>query len=233
MATSGARLVAAAVVAAVATMTLSGCAQRDTAPAQAQAPTAGIEATDTFPTASLADWVSYPSQLAVVEVVKESELPREGVLADTGYGYLGRSVTVNVEEVLWREPRERDVPSTFEMVVWGWIIGEDGVRREAQPEDAVRITPGQRYVVPVTYAGGRISPLSDHSVALLDAEDHIRLAPRQHDVVLEQYAGRPVTSLAQALSVAKPDPRAERRRDVEPGQRARLVTQERYEAGRK
>lgn len=221
------RLVVAVVAALL--LTVVGCAVRPDAASTANN-TVAVAGSQTFPASSESDWVSYPSELAVVTVTDERELPADGVLADMGYGYLGRAVAVRVDSVLWRDPRERAVPRKFEIVTWGWIVGQDGARREAKPSDSPRLEVGRRYAIPLTYADDRIGPLSDHSVAPLDGGDIIRLDPGQIDEVLEKYDQQAVSALRSAIQSATPDPRAERHRDLPPAQRARVVIQERYDA---
>lgn len=216
-------------ISATVLFSVAGCAERQDPEATADERVV-IEGSQTFPASSESDWVSYPSELAVVTVTAERELPPEGVLAEMGYGYLGRVVSMRVDSVLWREQRERAVPPEFEIITWGWIIGQNGERREAMPAAAPRLEVGSRYAIPLTYAYDRIGPLSDHSVAPLDENDVIRLVPGQKDDVLQKYDQKSVSALQSAIRAAAPDPRAERRRDLPPAQRARVVIQERYDA---
>lgn len=228
-----------AIQTALLALVLTGCGASDriapqtqsVADSVAESGSVVLQPSEAFPSDDLSQWVSYPAQVSVVNIMEERELPPEAELADTGAGYLGRVVRVNVERTLWTNPDEAPLPAAFDMRVYGWIVAQDGSRREARATESPRISPGERYVIPLTRFFGDIGPLSSHSIALLDATNRIVVAPGQRDPVIEQYVGRTVEEVASDVSRARPDPVAKRYKSLPPYERVQAVLKERA-AGR-
>lgn len=185
-----------------------------------------------FPTADLSDWVSYPAQLSVVTILEERELEPEADLAETGAGYLGRSVRVEVERILWRNPDEAALPATFDMRVFGWMVAEDGSRKPVKAANSPRIEVGERYAIPLTRFFEDIGPLSSHSLAQLDGSNRVLLAAGQRDPVVERFAGRDVADVQAAVSTARPDPVAKKYKTLPPYERVQAVLKERAAASK-
>jgi hypothetical protein len=75
---------------------------------------------DTLPSETARDWVSYADQLSVVTVSAEREASRSALAAETGEGYLGRRVVIDVGDPLWRRAGATPLTGRTELLVLGW-----------------------------------------------------------------------------------------------------------------
>lgn len=151
-----------------------------------------------LPSSTLRDLVTYADQVAVVEVVDESELRGDG--PDAG---LYREVTIGVRDVVWQAPQRRTVPDETTYITEGWI-DRDPDKGPVAPCDQPAMTVGQTYVVGlVEYSSGEWAPMGGPFV--LDVDDG-HLSGTVDDGPLAAFHGRTPTDLGRALAVVEPDP---------------------------
>lgn len=179
---------------------------------------------DLLPSQTLSQWVSYAEQVVVARVASERRQEIVGETAEFGEGLVGREVTLEIERTIWSEPELRSQRSgAVTFTAAGWVL-KDGKLSPLRYEGP-RLEVGERVVLPLTTTPTGISPLTVHSVALLDA-DRAVLAPGQTDAVVRQLAGRSIADIAQELRTARPDPVAQRFRHLPPFQRSQAVSRE-------
>jgi len=122
---------------------------------------------------TIADWATMATQLSVVEVVAETDMPFE---SDTGEGFQGRTVTLRVVETVWAdgstpwpgiEPIDQQIEEAdsadfdtaaerrvelldgeFEFTANGWAVSGDQ-RRAFAAETGVRLEIGSTYLMPL------------------------------------------------------------------------------------
>ena len=87
--------------------------------------------------------VSYGEFAAYFTVVAEQVLDGAEEAEQAGEGYIGRSVTVSLDNVVWSAGRI-DVPEQLTFVGTGWIV-RDGARTKGISEHGLWLTPGERY----------------------------------------------------------------------------------------
>jgi hypothetical protein len=178
----------------------------------------------------LAEWVSYPHHVVVVDIVAERELEPEGETAQFGEGPIARVIEARVVDVLWSERAPaRPLPETLTWTAPGWALQDEG-RTPLRFAGAPRVEVGQRFVVPLTTMRGDWSPLALESILEVDAQGKVVLQEDQNDPVAMRLAGRTPAELSAELRRTRPDPYAERRRDLEPYERAQYVQREKAAA---
>lgn len=134
-----------------------------------------VSATDDYywPNSTIEDWATIATQLSVVEVVAERDLPLK---SETGEGFQARTVTLRVVETVWAdgttpwpgiEPideqiEEKDsaafdtlehrkveqLDGEFEFTANGWAVSGDQ-RRAFAAETGVRLEVGSTYIIPL------------------------------------------------------------------------------------
>jgi hypothetical protein len=109
---------------------------------------------DYLPSVTASDWVTFADHVIVVEAVAEAAVPPAASELERGEGIIGRTVTLEVEDVLWsREGAPTAAPETWAYPAAGWHFDE------GEPEDAVemaledfpRVEVGHRYVMAVRW----------------------------------------------------------------------------------
>lgn len=166
---------------------------------------------DSLPSSSLADWVSYTSQVSVVTVVNETELPvPPGLSGEQGGGYVGRSVDLCIDETLWTYPGVEPLTGTISSKVNGWIR-KDEVSVPFGSLGAERLEVGKTYVIPLVQYDGGWGFLSAGTVLPVDSLKRIAVDPeRITNSVSRQLHGKNFVELTQTLESTIPDPVAAR-----------------------
>lgn len=194
---------------------LSGCGTANSRSADNAAASevgvARVEADQKLPSSSLRDWASYADQLSVVSVLSEQEIPPPAVVRETGEGYIGRSITLHIDDTLWRRPGAPNLEGTLQMTVSGWIL-----RRGQQPVKAVvgkgaRPEPGARYLVPlVRYDAGSWGPLGVGLFLPLESANGATIISETPGDTpsVEALEGKSVSAAARAVAETPPDPAA-------------------------
>ncbi|WP_125206554.1 MULTISPECIES: hypothetical protein [Isoptericola] len=118
---------------------VTGCA--------ATSPGTAIHGAEPYPNDSAADWVTYADHVVVATVTSEREMPRGDHEEDTGEGSVGRSLTLQADEVVWSadDPAHGPPEGEFSMPGMGWTL-TDGDRSPMVAEDTPRLEVGHSYV---------------------------------------------------------------------------------------
>ena len=218
-------LLAAAAALATVTLTLWAVLPRESSPPSVLAVDGGSAR---FPSASLTHWVSYSDQVSVVSVVDEEPLAR------ARDGYLGRLVTLRIEQTIWRREGAPEAADDIRVLTWGWSV-EQGERRPIAPWGGARLEVGSRYVSPLVRApasGVEWTPLADDSVLPLDGNVvTTRGILGRSTLLVRRLAGKSVDELATMLARARADPVAAKYFHLAPDQRLRAVQREGREQG--
>ena len=139
---------------------------------------------DALPSSSLVDWVSYASQVSVVTVVSEEELPvPEGLSGDRGGGYVGRKVNLRIDKTLWSPPGTAPQTGTISSVVNGWIR-KNGVTVPYGSLGAERLEVGKTYIIPLVQYESGWGRLSASTVLPVGPDQRVVVDPEritQHD----------------------------------------------------
>lgn len=122
-----------------------------------------------FPAETLADWVTFGDQLAVVTVMDESERAHPSDPASNG-DFTLRNVTLRVDRTLWQRPLTEAAPSTVPVRTWGWFEGGDGDRVRHLAPDAPRLEVGRRYLTPLVLTQDGWTPVADASILTLEGD---------------------------------------------------------------
>lgn len=170
------------------------------------------------PDSSVEDWVTYGDMVVTVTVESETELEADQRTQERGKGYVGRQITVNIDNVLWKSKRgvgQLREGSKLEMLAWGWIY-DNGELLPVRGEGSVRMDVGSAYLMPLAkFARAGWSALSTRAVLPLDAQGEI----------LEEASSLPVHTLLAEISEAeirqlfedaKPDARTEAHANLPP-----------------
>jgi hypothetical protein len=119
----------------------------------------GVSCTETessYTTDSLHDIRSFSDALAIVRGVRQTIPPPPG--GPEGYaGFIGRTVSVRVERILWRRPHAPEPPRRFRFGDWGWW-GTLENRRAIRPCRETRMVLGRRYLAPIVRHNGTWYP---------------------------------------------------------------------------
>lgn len=105
------------------------------------------QAAEQYPTLTASDWVTHGDYAAVLEVVPGSEQKGDVQAEDKdhGEGYIPRTATVKVDEVLWSNPQASAAPSTYKAELMGWWWKGDSTREFAWKGEP-RIEAGHKYI---------------------------------------------------------------------------------------
>ncbi len=184
-----------------------------------------------FPTASIQDIVSYSDQLATFEVISEREIAPPKEVFERGEGYIGRTVTVRIEQEHWNSNRILTDAKEIQLTVQGWAL-HDGERRLFSFAGVPRLEVGKRYVAPLVFlSGGRFGAgewaLYDSSTAL-ELVDGKPVATRLVEGVklpeatslLIEYS---LEELGHLFSTTEPDPIAAQFSELDPDSRYSAV----------
>lgn len=188
-----------------------------------------------MPSTELTAWVNYGDAVVAVTVVGEEEiLPGEEQL-ETGEGYVARTVTVDVEEVLWEHSEAPSTPDTFDFMAIGWTL-HDGQKVDAHIGGSERLEVGERYVVAVTRRAGVVGTVGSGAVLRVDADGRVDAPNTDRDVAegVEpadiELAGLTLAEVADMVAGTARHPAAEANRALDPEARAVAVQEAEDEA---
>lgn len=148
---------AVGVASVAAALLASGGCSGTTPPTATEVP--GAEATpvvwvstlDRYASESAKDWATNADAVADVTVMAETQLAPAESEVSRGEGLLGRRITVQVNDVLWDNPRTRaELPRTIELNAFGWTFKGDETRTtRLAGRGTSRLEVGHRYVMGV------------------------------------------------------------------------------------
>lgn len=216
-------LVTAAAVGAVYGVTKD----RETRPPSVSDAGPGGEASERFPAATLADWVTYADQVAVVSVVDEAEIPPGLDFAADG-DYVLRNVKLRIDSTLWRREGGARAPDTVTVRTWGWFE-RNGQRTRAFAADAPRLEEGERYLTPLVSTPDGWTPLADASILTLSGDAITsRVETGEPRDVARSLQGKSIREADGAVTNSRPIPQAAAYMDLDPDTRARKTLEALY-----
>lgn len=112
-----------------------------------------VEAAEMVTSVTAEDWAAAADVVVAGTVVSETALepPKSETEVGVEHQLIGRSVTVDVFEVLWRSPDATVAnPTTFTMDAFGWARSDDGTR-EVTVHDSSRLEVGHKYVMALVW----------------------------------------------------------------------------------
>lgn len=187
--------------------------------------TAAVQGASAFFHDTLQDWVSYATELVVVDVVSERAIASDTSVRESGEGYVGRRVTLRVVDQLWRAADGRDLSGQLEVDALGWVLTE-GKRRPMVARGGLRLAPDRRYLMPLTIRDGQPVPLSEETLWFVDEEGRL-VAPPDADNDVRALHGRRASDVGELFRATPPDAAASRHAHLPPYERVRAVLDER------
>jgi hypothetical protein len=153
---------AAVVAGVVATAVFSGGGtQAQARPAQQPRQVVMGSAEDHLPSTTAADWVTYADHVVVVAATSEQLLPPGRSEVERGEGLLGRTVRLEVKQVLWsREGAPQPAPGSWDFQAAGAVF-TDGQADRPTPmalHDRPRVEAGHQYVMAIAWEAAQCSP---------------------------------------------------------------------------
>jgi hypothetical protein len=209
----------------------AGCS---TTPADSLSPQAGpqsaagaevVTLSDSFLHETLTDWVSYSTDIALVTVTGERDHEPDAEVVARGEGYVGRSVSVRVDRVLWRAGGDLHAPRQLSFDAQGYIVRE-GERLQSVSPGSPTLEPGEQFVMPLSYVDGVFGPLSTHSPIPFRDGLAAPLAD-QDDEAVRALAGKDADQITSTLARTRVDALAQKHMDLPPYERVRAVLEER------
>ena len=205
----------------------------------AEAPVTFGGGSQRLPSKDVQDIVSYADQLSVFSVVSESEIQPPEEVFERGEGYIGRKVTIRIEQNLWNRGPIAEAKGDIELTVQGWTL-HDNERRLFSLAGAPRLEVGKRYVGPlVLLSGGRFgdgewSVFAPWTTLRLEGDRTVRsevvvgITPEPVAVML---TGKSLGELAQLFGETQPDPFSLQYAELDPESRYILASQARRTSG--
>ncbi len=198
-----------------------------TPPAWVDVPPVAASASSPFFSQRVSDWVTYATHVIAATVVDETELPLQEDEAEHNDGYVGRTATLQIDDVVWESAHsDLELPDRIEMTVMGWSL-DDGERRPMSGHNSPRIEPGETLLIPLTtFDDGSWTVLASNVV--FPVEDGVirplRVYETPNVVVVNQVLdGKSLSEAATILANTEIRPNAEPYMHLEPYFRARAV----------
>lgn len=215
------RRVGSRFTAALVALTLVGAACASSEAEQDAAPI-GTAAGSLFAFDGLTDWISYATAVAEVEVTSEDILPPEE--PDEFERLIGRTVTVEFDDVLWGEG---PTGGTTTLIAPGFFENtREGTRRPFVPSDGARFEVGERYVVAFTVMNDEWTEMTSGSVIPL-VGNVLTPVPGAPPAAAE-LTGLTLEDLRGRLQATEPDPIAAKYLHLEAHERYERVWEEKY-----
>ncbi|MFD5315238.1 hypothetical protein [Streptomyces sp. NPDC127098] len=200
----------------------------------------GAGASERLPSWSATDWVSYADHVVVGALSSEREIAASEEELAAGEGYIGRSGTLDIRDVLWSRTGAQPAPASgLSLSLVGWTFGGDDRQRMAMA-GVPRIETGHTYILTLAYASegwellgsGAILPYDEGVIGNGESAGTVRnadeaqaeLAEAEWDLATEhsvefQVTGHDGGTLVGLLASAEPDPAAARFGDLPADQR--------------
>ena len=194
-----------------------------TACSENPAPTTAVPAEVTeslslhIPNGSLTDWVSYAHQVSVVSVLSEAEIEPPPEVRERKEGYIGRTVTVRIEDTVWSAPGAEPLAGELTMRVLGWHL-----KGERKIPFGGRLVVGSRYLLPIASIKGNWAGMTVGNPVLLE-DARVTMGLGQAKTWIKELAGVSLVDLQKRLAATPADPVAARFAHLPGGERAEAV----------
>ena len=182
---------------------------------------------NSFPSENPSDWVTYATHIVVAQVIQETEIAPSPVVAESQDGYIGRTVTLEVMQLLWRDGRTGPV-ERITLDAPGWSLSE-GTRTPIAIWNSPRFEVGEVVLVPLSMRSGEWTILAPDAVMpVVDGKVAPLRVPEEEDgTVHSRFRGMTADGVADLLRGTDIDPAAAPYMDLEPYARARAVVEDR------
>ncbi len=222
-----------AVAGYAASLFVGGCADRQVGAAGADCIPANLDLT--APDSTARDWVTYADHLAIVHVTAETPGAKDVDVGDPATGIQARSVTVQVNQVLWSRATAPRLPTTMTWSAAGWTYDANG-REKTYWWGYPRLEVGHTYVSPITYwrydtpeddTWAEFTPrgVLPYDDGVLGQGETTPCANPQWAPVAEKMIGERADALADVLRQTKPDQRAVPYMDLNQSERYQRAVQ--------
>lgn len=202
-------------------LTLVGCGSSG---AERDSGTVIVQGAASFPYETMVDWVSYSDQVSVVTVLSEADVPDPSI-AQNGEGYIGRELTVRIDQTVWSAPGVSPADGELQFVTVGWSVHSDGSRAPAILEGALPLHIGHSYLLPLARINDKLGPLSPSAIAEV-VSSRVEVVGAAPIEALDLIDEDRLAQVASELANTEPDPIAVKYGDLPPYERARAVIEE-------
>lgn len=107
------------------------------------------------------EWANQAELVVKAHVTSEEKLapPVSETANEDGFDLIGRTVSLDVSEVIWRSPdATRSNPARFSMNAWGWMRSDTDGDREVAVEGTSRLEVGHDYVLALEWREAACAP---------------------------------------------------------------------------
>jgi hypothetical protein len=176
------------------------------------------------PANSIVDWVTYADQVSVVTVVNERVIEPSPEVARRGEGYVGREVTIRVDETLWSSRGGGSRGGEIILLDIGWVL-KNGKRIPF----AGQLEVGRQYLLPLGTIRGQMAILHPDPIPVLEGRVIADVAASERWSA--ELAEKSVSEIRQRLEVTQPDPAADAFRHLDAVERANAVSRAKGQNG--
>jgi len=194
-----------------------------------------------LPSDDVEDIVTYADQVSVFSVIAEREIEPPPEVYERGEGYLGREITIRIEDTLWSRGVIANAEGDIDLKVQGWVMHEN-IRRPIQFNGAPRLELGNTYVGPLVWLTGDpfgdgewVGYTSGANIQVINertAEPDLATNPRFEDIAIT-LGGKSISELEQILNNTPPDRFSIQHADLDPESRWSAATRSKREANNK
>ncbi|WP_304455137.1 hypothetical protein [Nocardiopsis sp. YSL2] len=157
------------------------------------------------------DWVTNADHVILARAVDEQIHEPEPIEVERGEGMIGRTVSLDVQRVLWSAPAPaRPAPETYEYPAWGFVFngGVDNLT-PIGTQDEPRVEVGHDYVIAIDWEEARCTPGDEPQPAMWMGLDNNSVVPADDGVVGNGESGGRVASAQERRSSSEPVLRGE------------------------
>lgn len=181
-----------------------------------------INGAERFYGGGLRDWVSFADHVVKVAVIHESWLDLTEEEKKRGEGYLGREITLQIEQLIWSNPEQMKPPVRINFFAAGAVV-RDHMVIPAQIAGSTRLDVGDRAIVPLIYVPNEgWMPLTPSGIMLL-GENMTRKDPVSTTEAVSALSGMSVDQIARKLKSVLPYDQVRSSMAMDAVKRMRLV----------
>jgi hypothetical protein len=183
-----------------------------------------------WPSETLTDWAGFADQVSIARIVSEEQLARDPHIRESGSGYVGRRVLMEIQSTIWRRRGAPQAGNAVSVLVDGWWAHEDELTPYAEL-GSKRLEVGDRVLAPLLHASDGWSVLSSDSVFPFASST---IAPTEeqlaHNPLATTLRAKSAGDLGRLLGALRPGKAAVANAAADPDERARKVWAEQLDA---
>lgn len=152
------------------------------------------------------DWVTHADHVILARAVDEVIHAPEPVEVERGEGMVGRTVALEVKEVLWSAPDPaRPAPTVYEYPAWGLVFnGDVDDLTPIGVQDEPRVEVGHDYVIVIEWEEARCAPGDEPQPAMWMGFDNSTVIPADGGVVGNDESGGRVETAQERRNSPEP-----------------------------